>query len=42
LRQSLAHLLYRCGGYVGLGDGPFQHCQGQGGARLSELEGDKH
>ena len=21
-----------------MGDGPFQHCQGQGGARLSELE----
>ena len=23
-----------------MGDGPFQHCQGQGGARLSELERD--
>src|SRR5208283_3417183 len=38
--QSLAHLLYRCGGCVRLGHGPFQNPQGQGAVRLGELERD--
>lgn len=40
LRQGLAHALPWRGGKVGLHRGAFRHRQGQGRARLGELEGD--